>query len=104
MKKVMQVAEKNIPNSELDIEKFAAEVGVSRMQLYRKLSALTDMTVKEFIRNVRLKRAVQLLEQKTMTVSEVAYAVGFKDLSHFRKCFKQQYGMSASEYSKNKQG
>jgi transcriptional regulator GlxA family with amidase domain len=62
------------------------------------------MTVKEFIRNVRLKRAVQLLEQKTMTVSEVAYAVGFKDLSHFRKCFKQEYGMSASEYSKNKQG
>jgi AraC-like DNA-binding protein len=104
IKRVMQVAEKNIPNSELDIEKFAAEVGVSRMQLYRKLSALTDMTVKEFIRNIRLKRAVQLLEQKTMTVSEVAYSVGFKDLSHFRKCFKQQYGMTASEYSKNKQG
>ena len=68
------------------------------MQLYRKLDALTEMTVKEFVRDIRLKRAAQLLVQKKMNVSEVAYAVGFKDLSHFRKCFRQEFGMSSSEY------
>lgn len=100
--KAVEVVENNIADSELDIERFAQEVGVSRMQLYRKLHALTDMTVKEFIRSIRLKRATQLLMQEKMTVSEIAYAVGFKDLSHFRKCFRQAYGMSATEYkSKN---
>ncbi|MDA3881411.1 MAG: ATP-binding protein [Prolixibacteraceae bacterium] len=101
--RVMDVVESNMSNSQLDIEQFALEVGVSRMQLYRKLNALTNMTVKEFIRDVRLKRAAQLLGQNKMNISEVAYAVGFKDLSHFRKCFRQLYGMSASEYLKTKQ-
>ncbi|GET32497.1 hybrid sensor histidine kinase/response regulator [Prolixibacter bellariivorans] len=96
--KAVEAVESNISDAELDIERFAQEVGVSRMQLYRKLHALTDMTVKEFIRNIRLKRASQLLQQNGMTVSEIAYAVGFKDLSHFRKCFRQQYGMNATEY------
>jgi len=98
LQKAIQVVEKNIADSELDIESFAQKVGVSRMQLYRKLHALTDMTVKEFIRHIRLKRATQLLVQGKMNISEVAYAVGFKDLSHFRKCFKREYGLSATEY------
>jgi AraC-like DNA-binding protein len=99
--KAIHVVEKNISDPDLDIDKFATEIGVSRMQLYRKLAALTDMTVKEFIRDIRLKRAAQMLIQKKMTVSEVAYAVGFRDLSHFRKCFRQQFGMNASEYIEN---
>lgn len=98
LQKAIEVVEHNIGDPELDIERFAAEIGVSRMQLYRKLDALTEMTVKEFIRNIRLKRAAQLLVQKKLNVSEVAYAVGFKDLSHFRKCFKQEFGVSASDY------
>jgi len=98
LQKVIDVIEENIADSELDIENFALKVGVSRMQLYRKLHALTNMTVKEFIRHIRLKRATQLLEQQKLNISEIAYAVGFKDLSHFRKCFKREYGMSASEY------
>jgi len=98
LQKAIEVVENNISDPDLDIERFAAEIGVSRMQLYRKLDALTEMTVKEFVRNIRLKRAIQLLVQKKLNVSEVAYAVGFKDLSHFRKCFKQEFGMSASEY------
>lgn len=98
LQKAIEVVENNISDPELDIERFASEIGVSRMQLYRKLDALTEMTVKEFVRSIRLKRAAQLLVQKKLNVSEVAYAVGFKDLSHFRKCFKQEFGMSASEY------
>ena len=102
LQRVIDVVEENIADSELDIEKFAVKVGVSRMQLYRKLHALTNMTVKEFIRHIRLKRATQLLEQQKLNISEIAYAVGFKDLSHFRKCFKGEYGMSASEYLSKK--
>jgi signal transduction histidine kinase/ligand-binding sensor domain-containing protein/DNA-binding response OmpR family regulator len=98
LQKAIEAVEKNIADSSLDIERFATEVGVSRMQLYRKLHALTDMTVKEFIRGIRLKRAAQLLLQKKLTISEIAFDVGFKDLSHFRKCFKQEFGVSASEY------
>jgi signal transduction histidine kinase/ligand-binding sensor domain-containing protein/DNA-binding response OmpR family regulator len=99
MKKAIEKVEQNIADPDLDIEKFASEVGISRMQLYRKLNSLTDMTVKEFIRDIRLKRAAQLLLQKKQNISEIAYAVGFRDLSHFRKCFRRKYGMSASEYA-----
>lgn len=99
LKKVMEIVENNISDPELDIERFATEAGVSRMQLYRKLSALTDMTVREFIRDIRLKRAAQLLLQKNMNVSEIAWATGFRDVSHFRKCFRQKFGMSATEYA-----
>ncbi len=101
LQKAMDVVEANISDGNLDIESFAKKVGVSRMQLYRKLHALTNMTVKEFIRHIRLKRAAQLLIQKKLNVSEVAYEVGFNDLSHFRKCFKQEFGMSATEYITN---
>jgi transcriptional regulator GlxA family with amidase domain len=58
------------------------------------------MTVKEFIRDVRLKKASELLEQKQLNISEVAYAVGFSDLLHFRKCFREKFGMNATEYLK----
>jgi len=98
LQKAIEIIELNISDSELDIESFSLKIGVSRMQLYRKLHALTDMTVKEFIRHIRLKRAAQMLVQQKMNVSEVAYEVGFKDLSHFRKCFKREYGMNASEF------
>jgi len=101
LQKAIQVVEENISDCDLDIESFSEKVAVSRMQLYRKLHALTDMTVKEFIRHIRLKRAAQMLVQNKMNISEVAYEVGFKDLSHFRKCFKREYGMSATEFIAN---
>ncbi len=98
LRKAIEVVERNISNADLGIEHFATEVGVSRMQLYRKFNALTNMTVKEFIRSIRLKRAAQLLLEKKMNVTEIGYSVGFRDLSHFRKCFHREFGMSASEY------
>ncbi len=98
LRKAIEVVEQNIDDTELDIETFSKQMAVSRMQMYRKLSALTGMTIKEFIRDIRLKRAAQLLDQKKLNVSEVAYAVGFKDLSHFRKCFREKFGLNATEY------
>lgn len=99
LKKAVDTVEKYMSDPDLDIEKFASEVGVSRMQLYRKLEALTNMTVKEFIRDIRIKRAAQLLEQNKASVSEIVYQVGFRDLAYFRKCFREQYGTSPSEYA-----
>jgi len=98
LQRAIQIVEENISDNDLDIETFSIKVGVSRMQLYRKIQALTDMTVKEFIRHIRLKRAAQLLQQNKMNISEIAYEVGFKDLTYFRKCFKREFGMSATEY------
>jgi signal transduction histidine kinase/DNA-binding response OmpR family regulator len=99
LKKAVDTIEQNIDDADYDIETFASDVGVSRMQLYRKLEALTSMTVKEFIRDIRIKRAAQLLEQNKANVSEIIYQVGFRDLAYFRKCFREQYGASPSEYA-----
>lgn len=62
------------------------------------MAALTDMTVKEFIRSVLLKRASQMILQGDMNISEAAYGVGFQQVAYFRKCFKDMFGMTPSEY------
>jgi YesN/AraC family two-component response regulator len=100
LKRVIQVIEKNIALPDLDVEFLARQVGVSRTQLYRKINALTDMAAKEFVKDIRLKRAAQLLTQNKLNISEIAYEVGFNDISYFRKCFKEKFGMSASKYLK----
>ncbi len=100
LKKVIQVIEKNMDQPNLDVDFLAKNVGVSRTQLYRKTSALTDMAVKEFVKDIRLKRAAQLISQHKLNVSEVALQVGFNDISYFRKCFKEKYGVSARKYVK----
>jgi YesN/AraC family two-component response regulator len=100
--KLVSIIEENIDDPEFGTVKISKEVGVSRTQLYRKMAALTNMTVKEFIRNVRLKKAAQLIVQNHLTISEVAYAVGFMQVAYFRKCFKEMYGVTPSEYAKSK--
>lgn len=98
LQRVMETIEKHIADDKFNAEILSKKVGMSRMQLYRKLRGLTDQTVHEFIRSIRLKRAVQLLEQKRMTITEVAYEVGFNDLTYFARCFRKQYQKSPSEY------
>ncbi len=99
LEKAIKFTEKNIADPDLNIDMFVDHLNISRMQLYRKFAALTNMTVKEFVNDLRLKRAEQIFKEKKVSVSEVAYGVGFKDLSYFGKCFKQRYGMSPSEYN-----
>lgn len=99
LKKAIESVERNISNSEYTVEDLEREVGFSRMQLYRKLKALTGQSGNEFIRTVRLKRAAQLIEQNQLTIAEVTYDVGFTDLQYFRKCFKKQFGVNPSEYA-----
>lgn len=97
--RAIRIVEKYMDDPDFNIDQFSREVGISKMQLYRKMNALTNQTAKEFIKMIRLKRAAQLLDQNAINVSEVAYAVGFRDLSYFRKCFKKQYGVAPSEYN-----
>lgn len=100
LRKVIHVIEKNMSQPVLDVDFLARQVGVSRTQLYRKTSALTDMAVKEFVKDIRLKRAAQLIAQEKLNISEIALEVGFNDISYFRKCFKEKYGVSASKYGR----
>jgi len=99
LQRAMDIVEKHIADPEFTTETLAWEVGLSRMQLNRKLQALTDQPSRGFIRMLRLKRAAQLLQQSAGTVTEIAYDVGFNSLSHFAKAFREQFGQSPSEYA-----
>ena len=83
------------------MEALAEEMSLSRVQLYRKINALTGISVNEFIRKLRLQKAAQLLQQNWGPVSQVAYEVGISNLSYFTKCFKEQFGVLPSEYNVN---
>ncbi|MFY0654533.1 MAG: response regulator [Cyclobacteriaceae bacterium] len=93
------IVEKNMSNSEFLVDDLGKEMGLSRMQLYRKLKGLIGQSANEFTRSIRLKRAAQLLNQGVMNISEITYEVGFNDLQYFRDCFKKQYGVNPSEYA-----
>lgn len=98
LQRIMETIEQHISDDKFNAEALSQKVGISRMQLYRKLRGLTDQTVHEFIRSIRLKRAVQLLEARRMTITQVAYEVGFSDLTYFARCFRKLYKKSPSEY------
>ncbi len=98
IKKALEVVDKNLSNSEFTVEAFQREVGMSRMQLHRKLKALTHFSASEFVRDIRLQRASDLLLNKEFTVSEVAYTCGFNSVSYFTQCFKKKFGMSPSKH------
>jgi signal transduction histidine kinase/DNA-binding response OmpR family regulator len=100
--KLVSTIEENIADPEFGTLSISREVGVSRTQLYRKMAALTEMTVKEFIRSIRLKKAAELIVLDRLSISEAAYAVGFQQVAYFRKCFKEMFGMTPSEYAKKK--
>lgn len=96
--RAMDIIENHMENSKFEVRDFQDEIGMSRMQLFRKIKALTDNTPSEFIRNLRLKRAAQLMEQNYGNVAQITYKVGFNNLSYFAKCFKELFEMSPSEY------
>jgi len=87
-------------DEQLSVESLAEDIGMSRVQLYRKVSGLTGLSVNELIRKLRLQRAAQLLGQNWGPVSQVAYEVGYSNLSYFSKVFKEEYGVLPSEYEK----
>ena len=98
MERVMQVINKNIGNAELSVDDIAEEVGISRVHLHRKMKELTGQTPHDFIRNIRLKQAANLLTTQNMNITEVMYACGFNNPASFSTIFKKFYGMSPREY------
>ena len=101
--KAKKIVEKNISDSEFSIKDFANDLCVSNSMLYRKIKSLTDSSPSEFIRNIRLKRSAQLLQNKAFTISEVAYKCGFNDLGYFGVCFKKMFGETPTSYQTNNQ-
>lgn len=103
MQKVMDFLEKNMDNQELEIEDFASHLCLSRTVFYRKLKSIVGLTPVEFVREIRIKRAVQLIENSDYTFSQIAYMTGFNDPKYFGKCFKKIIGVTPTEYKVNKE-
>ena len=97
LKQLHSIIQKNLSDSEFGVEDIGKQIGLSRVQLYRKVKAMTGSSVVDLLRKARLAKAKRLLESRSMSVSEVAYDVGFSAPSYFTKCFKDEYGMLPGE-------
>ena len=103
LQKITQIIEENLEMEKMDIAFIADKMCMSHSTLYRKIKGLTDMSANEFIRKVKMHKGVELLMSGQYTISEIAYMIGFSSVAYFRQCFKDQYGMSPSDYVKQKQ-
>jgi DNA-binding response OmpR family regulator/two-component sensor histidine kinase len=90
----------HISDSDFHVETMSSEIGLSRTHLYRKIIGLTGQSPGTFLRTIRLKQGALLLKRRTGNISEIAYQVGFKNPANFSACFRRQFGISPSEYSK----
>ena len=102
IKKAIAFVEKNIAEPDFSVEDLSRELGMSRVYLYKKLLAITGKTPIEFIRIIRLKRSAQLLQKTDLSVSEVAYRVGFNNPRYFSKYFKEEFGVLPSAFGQGK--
>lgn len=98
LNQAIEIVEKHMMNTDFNVEMLVKEMGYSRTNLYKKFKEITGLSSSEFIRNIRLKRAVQLFDQSDLSVKEIMYMTGFNTSSYFAKCFKKQFGVKPSEY------
>lgn len=98
--KLQDIIDSNLTESSFNVQEFCNALGLSRMQLHRKLKSLTGLSATEFIRSQRLKLAAEMLKKSDVNISQIGYTVGFNDHSYFTKCFKEHYGCSPSDYLK----
>jgi signal transduction histidine kinase/ligand-binding sensor domain-containing protein/DNA-binding response OmpR family regulator len=103
LSQIIAVIEANLNNEQLNITFVTKKMNMSQSTFYRKMKGLTGMSANEFIRKIRLKNAANLLLSGAYNVSETAYMSGFNHIDYFRECFKEEYGMSPSEYLKQKE-
>ena len=103
VRKAVDVVKEHMADDGFNASTFAREMALSRVQLHRKIKALTNKTTTEFIRTIRLNRASRLLKAQTSNVTEIAYEVGFSSLSYFTSSFTEQFGSTPSAFvQKNK--
>lgn len=100
--KLLSIMDKQMDNNTLTVDELVDDMGMGRTVFFNKLKSLTGLSPVEFIREMRIKRAAQLLEQKNYNITEVTYMVGMNDSRYFAKCFKATYGMTPSEYRKKR--
>lgn len=98
MQRIMKVIIANLDNPDLGNELITREVGISRVHLYRKLKELTNLSLRDFIRNIRLTEAARLLGEQKQSIAEIAQSTGFENVSYFTVVFKQKYGVPPSQY------
>ncbi len=101
LKKFKDLVLQYLDKSDLTVDFLSQHMGMSRVQLYRKLMALTGVPASDFIRNIRLQKSAKLIKNNWGNISEVAYEVGFNNLSYFTKCFKETFGMTPSQFAKS---
>ena len=97
-----RLIEENMSDSELSVEELGSKMGMSRVQLYRKIKALTNYSPVELLRIARLKKAASLLASSEKTISEITYEVGFTSPSYFTKCYKEYFGESPTDFLKRR--
>ncbi|GGA82292.1 hybrid sensor histidine kinase/response regulator [Flavobacterium palustre] len=102
LQKLHKIIEDNIANVDLDVSYITSEIGMSKSLLYKKFSALTNLSLNEFIKNQRLKHAVEFFQKGETSVLSVALEVGFNDPNYFSREFKKVYGITPTDYIKNK--
>jgi len=104
MDRIMKCINENLSDPDFNVEKLTEQVGISRAQLHRKMKEITGISTGDFIRNLRLEQAARLIAENKINVTQVAYAVGFNNQTHFSTVFKKHYGMTPTEYQnlKNK--
>ena len=98
--KAMSFIEKNMDNNEYDVEEFVYDMAVGRTILYQKIKDITGMSIKEFILEMRLKRAAQLLKESDLTIAEISDRTGFANPKYFSVCFRRRYDLSPSDFKK----
>lgn len=102
MDKLLELMESRIDNSELVVDDLVKEMAVSRSVFFKKLKTLTGLAPVEFIKEVRINKAIKLIESGEYSITQIAYMVGINDPRYFSKCFKQKMGMTPSEYRDQK--
>jgi AraC-like DNA-binding protein len=100
LEKIVRYIEDNLEQENLDNTSIVNQLGMSYSTVYRKIKAATGLSINEFKRKIRMRSAEKMLISGQYTISEIGYHVGFNSVSHFRECFKEEYGCSPSEYIK----
>ena len=99
MDRIMKCINENITDPDFNVEKLTEQVGISRAQLHRKMKEITGISAGDFIRNLRLEQAARLIKERKINVTQVAYAVGFNNQTHFSTIFKKHFGMTPTEFA-----
>lgn len=98
LEKIHQVIEENMDNSDFNIDTIAAGIGLSRSAFFKKLKSLTGLAPVELVKDIRLNKSIELIKNTGLSISEIAFAVGFKDSGYYSKCFRKKYNQTPREY------